>query len=278
MELTEPMAANVTASRSRGRGRTAPARLRQVVDMGAVMITAAVLWELTASTGWFGSALPGVGASAKALVGLAVESSFYQALGLTLTSWLLGLLLSILTGIPLGLLFGASRAATASVRLTVDFFRAVPPVVLIPLFLLVVGPTLQLKLLLIVSGAMWPLLIQSMHAIGEVDPVARETVRSMRLPWARRVLDLFVPSALPFLFTGVRLAAAFSLLFSLASELIADAPGIGREMGLAQFRNDMPTVFAYLMVAGALGVAINGGLMLVGRRVLAWHPSMRGAR
>jgi ABC-type nitrate/sulfonate/bicarbonate transport system permease component len=165
------------------------------------------------------------------------------------------------------------RAVTAS---TVEFLRPIPSVALIPLAVLLYGTALQSTLLLVVYAAFWQVLVQVLYGVADVDPVADETARSYRLgPWAR-VRYVLWPTALPYVFTGVRLAAAVALVLAVTTELIIGSPGLGAEIGVAQSSNAVPTMYALIVVTGLLGVGINIAARLAERRLLAWHQSVRG--
>lgn len=264
-------------TRSRGRqGGGVVRRLRPAGDTTLAMLLTVLAWELVSRSGWFGAALPPVSDTFAALRNAVSDDQFAEALWSTVAGWFTGLVIACVIAIPAGLVVGSSNFLARSTRLTVDFLRTIPPVVYIPLLLLTFGATPDLKVVLIVLGAVWPLFVQSTYAIREVDPLARDGARAMRLGPVLRARSVLLPSALPFLFTGLRVAASFSLLFALAAELLGGAPGIGRQMALAQIAGDSALAFAYLLVSGALGVAINVLMLIAQRRVLAWHPSVRG--
>ena len=234
------------------------------------------VWQLLSNSGALApDIIPSPGAIGVSLVGVVGEPEFWHALGLTLLSWALGLLVSICVAVPVGLLLGASELGYRSCRFTIDFLRTIPPVALVPLALLLYGATTQMKLVLVVLGAVWPLLLQSMYGVHQVDLVARETARSYRLgPWLRTAF-VIVPSAAPFVFTGVRIAATMALLLTIGAEVIGGAPGLGAAIALAQTASDIPRLFALVAASAALGVLINSLLARVERRVLSWHVSQR---
>lgn len=152
---------------------------------------------------------------------------------------------------------------------------AIPPVALVPLALLLYGATTQMKLVLVVLGAVWPLLLQSMYGVHQVDPVAIQTARSYRLGRWLRTAFVILPSTAPFVFTGIRIAATMALLLTIGAEVIGGAPGLGAAMATAQTVSDIPRLFALAATSAVLGVLINTVLARVERRVLSWHVSQR---
>jgi ABC-type nitrate/sulfonate/bicarbonate transport system permease component len=222
------------------------------------------------------SYLPPTSRIASALVAEAGTGSFWSAVADTLIGWALGLLIAVVAGVVVGVVIGSVpllRALTAS---TVEFLRPIPSVALIPLAVLLYGTALQSTLLLVVYAAFWQVLVQVLYGVADVDPVADETARSYRLGAWARVRYLLWPTALPYVFTGVRLAAAVALVLAVTTELIIGSPGLGAEIGVAQSSNAVPTMYALIVVTGLLGVAINLAARLAERKLLAWHQSVRG--
>jgi ABC-type nitrate/sulfonate/bicarbonate transport system permease component len=219
--------------------------------------------------------LPPTSRIAGALADEAATGEFWAALGDTLTGWAIGLVIAVTAGVLGGVVIGSVpllRAATAS---TVEFLRPIPSVALIPLAVLLYGTDLRSTLLLVVYAAFWQVFVQVLAGVADVDPIAEETARSYRLgPWAR-IRYLIWPTALPYVFTGVRLAAAVALILAVTTELVIGAPGLGAQIGIAQSSGAVPVMYALTVVTGLVGVAINLTARAAERRMLAWHQSVR---
>lgn len=264
--------AGLLGARTRRRLRAAPAQIAVV----ALVLTA---WQAAVATDVLDERdVPAPNTVAAALVDLGGSPEFWSALGATLAGWSIGLTMAILIAVPIGLLLGCSEICYRSCRFTIDFLRTVPPVAIVPLALLLYGATLEMKLLLIVLGSVWPLLMQSMYGVQHIDPVTRETSRSYRLGRPLRVAFLILPGAAPFIGTGIRIAATMALLLTIGAELIGGAPGIGNSIGESQISADVPQLFALIFVSAALGIACNAALVRLERRVLRWHPAHRPVR
>lgn len=204
------------------------------------------------------------------------DGAFWTALGDTLTGWALGLAIAVGAGIVAGVVLSVVpylREATAS---TIEFLRPIPSVALIPLAVLLYGTGLRSVLLLVVYASFWQVLIQVLYGVQDVDPVAEETARSYGLGTWARVRHVLWPTALPYVMTGVRLAAAVALILAITAELIIGAPGLGARIAVAQTSQAVPEMYALIVVAGVLGLLINVGARSVERRALAWHQSVRG--
>ncbi|MDH6606122.1 ABC-type nitrate/sulfonate/bicarbonate transport system permease component [Streptomyces sp. SAI-208] len=204
------------------------------------------------------------------------DGAFWTALGDTLTGWALGLAIAASAGIVVGVVVSVVpylREATAS---TIEFLRPIPSVALIPLAVLLYGSELRSVLLLVVYAAFWQVLVQTVYGVQDVDPVADETARSYGLGTWARVRHVLWPTALPYVMTGVRLAAAVALILAITGELVIGAPGLGARIAVAQNSQAVPEMYALIVVTGLLGLLINVGARTVERRALSWHQSVRG--
>ncbi|QNE21343.1 ABC transporter permease [Kribbella qitaiheensis] len=217
-------------------------------------------------------------AVADALWNMLGTAEFWSTLGSTVRTWVTGLLVSIAIAIPVGLVLGGSDLLYRLFRVAIDFLRTIPPIVLLPLALLVYGATQQTALLVIVFGSVWPLLLQTMYGVHQVDPVAKDVAQAYCLRRHEVVFDLVVPSAAPFIATGIRIAATMSLLLTIGTELLGGVPGIGSKIAIAQTQYaTIPTMYAYVVAATALGVVLNLLMMRLERRALSWHAAHRTA-
>ncbi|WP_411149907.1 ABC transporter permease [Streptomyces sp. A30] len=213
---------------------------------------------------------------ADALADELADSAFWSALGDTLTGWALGLAIAACAGVVAGVVISVVpylREATAS---TIEFLRPIPSVALIPLAVLLYGSELRSVLLLVVYASFWQILIQTLYGVQDVDPVAEETARSYGLGTWARVRHVLWPTALPYVMTGLRLAAAVALILAITAQLVIGAPGLGARIAVAQNSQAVPEMYALIVVTGLLGLLINVGARAVERRALAWHQSVRG--
>jgi ABC-type nitrate/sulfonate/bicarbonate transport system permease component len=260
-------------SRSRSAGRR-PDALRPAVDKVVAVVAVIAAWQLASWAGVIDTrSIASPAQIVGELAGFPGDPAFWPALGATLQGWAIGLVLSVAIALPVGLALGSSEIAYRSCRFTIDFVRTIPPVALVPLALLIYGATLEMKVVLVVLGACWPVLLQTMSGVHQVDPVSRETARSYRLDRARTIVWVVVPGASPFIATGVRIAATMALILTIGSELIGGAPGLGQQIGLAEVATDVSRMYALIVVCAALGVLVNAVLARAEGRVMSWHVS-----
>jgi ABC-type nitrate/sulfonate/bicarbonate transport system permease component len=248
----------------------------RIAYRAAATVLALALWQLAVVSGVVSAAAVAAPTDiARAAGSLVASHAFGAALLETIASWAQGLLVSLLIALPIGLVLGSSDLAYRMSRFTIDFLRTIPPVALIPLVLLVYGATPKMAFVLIVFGSTWPVLLQAMYGVHQVDPAARDVARAYRLRRRDRIRFLIVPSAAPFIATGIRLAATISLLLAIGAELLGGAPGIGAAITLQEQNGDIPQMWAYIVLSAALGVIVNLTLIGLERRILTWHPAQR---
>jgi ABC-type nitrate/sulfonate/bicarbonate transport system permease component len=222
------------------------------------------------------SVVPSATGVAAGAAGLAVDAEFWVMLQLTLSSWAAGLALAFALAVPLGLLIGTSRFLDESTRAVIEFLKPIPPIALIPLGLLLWGPSTTMKLTLIVFGALWPLLTQVLYGVRDIDQMTVAMSRTYHLGWLRTLTHVRVPAVLPFVLTGLRVSSAIALIVTVVTEMLGGVPGLGRGIMDAQSTNALPRMYALIVVTGLVGLLVNGGFRLVERRLLRWHPSQRG--
>ena len=236
-----------------------------------------VLWELVVRGGIVAeSNIPPASAALSELVSQLVDGAFWSAVGSTLQGWALGLAIAVALGIPLGLLIGSSRWAYRALRVPIEFLRPIPSVALIPLAVLIYGQDLQSKVFLAAFASFWPLLIQTIYGVQDVDPVATDTARSFGLGRAERMWRITVPSAVPYIATGIRISSAVALILAVTAELVIGAAGLGREINVARSGGNLEAMYALIVATGLLGWLLNLTATAGERRVLHWHPSQRG--
>jgi len=220
--------------------------------------------------------LPPATAIGRALLEELGDPAFWAALGDTLTAWAIGLGIAVAAGVVAGVVIGSVPVLRAFTASTIEFLRPIPSVALIPIAVLLFGSRIQSSLLLVVYASFWQVLIQVLHGVHDVDPVAEQTARSYRLGVWARVRHVTWPTALPYVLTGVRLAAAVALVLAITAELIIGVPGLGQRIGVAQSSGAVALMYALVVVTGVLGVLINLGARAVERWALSWHQSVRG--
>lgn len=201
------------------------------------------------------------------------DTAFLSDLWTTIRSWAIGLAIAVGGAVPLGVLLGSVPVLNTAVRAIVEFLRPIPSVALIPLVSLILGTGTRTEVTLIVYAAAWPVLFNTIYGLQDVDPVAKETVRAYGFSGFAVIRLVSLPSAAPFIATGVRLAAAIALILAVGTEILSGfGDGLGVFIAQAQQSVDGTTdVLAGTLWAGALGLVINLLLVRGERRLFRWH-------
>lgn len=247
-----------------------------VLGAGGIVLFLAI-WELSSRTGLVNPTYfpPATEVLARLVTDL-TTGSFWESFGHTMTSWAIGLAISAVAATAVGFIIGGSKMLRRATHSTIEFLRPIPSVALIPLAVLLFGISIESSLLLIVYASFWQILIQVLYGTADVDSVAMDTARSYGLGWWARVRHVVWPTTLPYLITGLRLAAAVALVLAITAELVIGTPGLGKEIELNRSGGSVVPMYALVLATGLIGVVINIGMRLVEKRVLRWHSSVRG--
>ncbi|MFI9588712.1 ABC transporter permease [Nonomuraea sp. NPDC052265] len=209
---------------------------------------------------------------------LLADPVFLEGLATTLTNWALGLLVSIAVAVPLGVLLGAVPPVERAIRPLLEFMRPIPSVAIIPLAILLIPVDGLMKVSVIVYASMWPILINTLYGMQDVDPLAKESLRSFGFGRLAVLARVSLPSAAPFVATGIRIAAGIALVLAVSAELLAGGTaGIGVYTIQAGSGNRMDLIMAATFWAGAFGVFANLVLLAGERRLFRWHRVRMGA-
>jgi ABC-type nitrate/sulfonate/bicarbonate transport system permease component len=189
-----------------------------------------------------------------------------------------GYLLAVLIGVGVGVLIGERRRLRATVEPVLEFFRAVPPPVLVPVIVLFAGIGDGMKVIVIVSGCVWPILLNTVEGVRAVDSVLIDTARSYRIGGLARLRKLVLPSAGPQIVTGMRQALSIAIILMVISEMFAASNGLG--FAIVQFQRSfaIPEMWSGIILLGLLGFLLSELFRLAERRVLAWYYGLREAQ
>lgn len=219
--------------------------------------------------------LPGPVVVLAKVVDLLARPALWTDLRITMTAWAIGVGTAVVAAVGLGLLLGSNTFLRRATRSTIEFIRPIPSVALIPVVVLLFGFEITSTVVLVIKAALWPTLIQTMYGVVDVDPVASETARSYRFGPFARARYVVLPTALPYMLTGIRLSCAIGLILAITAELVIPAPGLGSQIGLAEASGASDQLYALIVITGAIGVLLNVGVRQVEKRVLHWHASVR---
>lgn len=180
-------------------------------------------------------------------------------------------------GIGTGLLIGRFRSLRAVVEPVLEIFRAIPPPVMVPLLVALAGIDDAMKILVIVFGCVWPILLNTVDGVRAVDPVMVDACRVYGVRGVARVRALTLPAASPQIMAGLRQALSIGIILMVISEMFAASNGIGFTVVQFQRTFALPQMWTGILVLGLLGVALSLLFRAAERRVLAWYHGLRQA-
>jgi NitT/TauT family transport system permease protein len=214
-------------------------------------------------------------AVARAAVDMVADGSLIRALGQSLSVLAAGFVIGTVIGIALGLLAGRSTVAAALLELPVNALYATPMVALIPVLVLWFGFGVTSKIVVVTLFVVFPVLINTMRGVREVDARLVEVARTFCSSERRLWFDLILPSALPFIVTGIRLAIGRALIGVIVAEFYTAFAGLGYL--IVDNANTFKTarVFVPIVVLMALGVALTALLEWAEGRVAPWQKATR---
>ncbi len=255
-----------------------PARWRARLKGLAVPVAGLLLLEIAVRIGWVQSyQMP-----APSEIGSTLTDLADGALWKHISASLLRVLSGFAIGASLALVFaawvGLSREAEAYLEPTFAGLRSIPSLAWVPLLLLWLGIGETSKIVLIAIGAFFPVYLNGVAAIRGIDRKLVEVGRMYRFSQRQMILHLFLPAALPGLFTGLRSGLSLAWMFLVAAELIAATKGLGYLLSDGRETSRPDIVLAAIIVLALLGKLSDGVLAMLEKRWLAWRDTFKGDR
>jgi NitT/TauT family transport system permease protein len=229
------------------------------------------LWEVLPRLGWVDATfLPPFSEVLRTLAATLASGELLTHLWASAARALGGFAIAIIIGVPLGLLLGWYRTLADVLNPLLEIFRNTAPLALLPVFVLVLGMGETSKVSMVVYSCVWPIILNTVTGVRNVDPLLLRSARSMGLSPLRLFYKVVLPASVPTVFTGVRVAGAYSILVLIAAEMVGAKAGLGYMVNYSQFTFEIPKMYAGIITLSLLGLAFNHALTLVERRLTAW--------
>lgn len=259
-------------------GQAKPVQQKVLFGRITVLAVLIIAWEISAHVrSDIRSSFPTFSGTIKAFIELWTDRDIASALLSTIGATIVATVLCSVLGIIIGVPIASKPFARRSTQFIVDFCRNIPSLAVIPIFLLIMGSTQEMKIALIVAVGIWPVLIQVILGIQNVDASLVVTAKSFQIPYWRRLLYIVLPAATPYIATGIRICISISLLLAIGAELIVGIPGLGREMLISQQAGDSSRTFAIILLSGLIGVVLNAITLRLEKKYLYWFYLPREA-
>jgi ABC-type nitrate/sulfonate/bicarbonate transport system permease component len=199
------------------------------------------------------------------------EGQIWKPLEATATRMFFGWALASLAGVVLGAAIGSSRTARDYLEPLLEFMRPLPASAIIPVAILFLGLSQEMSIAVIAFGAVWPVLLASVHGFASISPQLLEVSATLRLSQLEFLRKIAIPAALPDILAGARVSLAISLILAVVTEMQASQPGLGQNILLAQRTFRSPELYAGVVTLGIIGFAVNHAIILFERRLLRWR-------
>lgn len=184
---------------------------------------------------------------------------------------LIGFVLAIIIGVVAGVLLGLLPRFEGTLRPLLEFFRATPGVALLPIAIIFLGIGDGMKIFMIATAAMWPILLNTIDGVRSVEPVLLSMARTYRIPLKDRIRFIYIPHAAPQIFAGARLALAIAAVVMVVTEMVGSPGGVGYFILDSQRTFKLLDMWTGIVVLGILGYLLNFGFRLMENRALGWY-------
>jgi ABC-type nitrate/sulfonate/bicarbonate transport system permease component len=199
------------------------------------------------------------------------DNTFVANMVPTLRRMLVGYALAAAVGISLGTLMGYWSGVYNRLTPLLEFLRPLPPVAVIPVFVLFLGIGDEMKIASVLFGAVWPVLLNTVDGVRGVHPTIVDVARMYQFKTIRTLRSVILPAAMPQIMAGLRTALAISLIVALVSEMIGATEGLGLFIVLSQRSFRQTDMYAGVFLLAVLGYSLNRAFLLIESRLMAWH-------
>src|SRR5450631_815601 len=232
------------------------------------------LWQMIANQRLVSPVfLPGPDRAWASLVRGFTSGELWSKLSGTLQHMAYGWFAASIAGIALGAMIGSSRTMRSYVAPSLEFLRPLPVSAIIPVAIALLWLTESMALSVIAFGAIWPMLLATVHGFAAVEPRLYEVARSLQLSRLAVIFKIALPSASPDILSGMRLSLTVALILSVVCEILAGLDGLGHWVLLSARSFRSADLFAGVILLGAIGYLTAQGMSLAEKWLLKWRAS-----
>ncbi|MET8650864.1 ABC transporter permease [Nocardia aurea] len=248
--------------------RTAWRIAKPLVAIGAFLL----LWQFAPQVGLVDQVfLPPFTTVAQAFIDLVQSGEMWTHVSASLNRSLSGFALALVIAVPLGIAIAWYKPVADLLNPILELFRNTAALALLPVFVLILGIGETSKVALVVYASVFPILLNTITGVRTVDPLLIKSAVSLGLTPIRLFQKVILPAAIPSIFTGLRMAAASSILVLLAAEMVGARAGLGYLITAAQQNFQIPNMYAGILAISLLGLSFNGLLVTLERRFSRWR-------
>jgi NitT/TauT family transport system permease protein len=204
---------------------------------------------------------------------LLISGDLTDHLVASLTRSFAGFFLAILVSIPLGLAIGWWKPVAQYLNPLLETFRNTAALAILPVFILLLGLGETSKIAIVFYACIFPLLLNTISGVRNVDPLLIKSARSMGLSPVSLFRKVIIPASVPTIFVGIRQAGAGSILVLVAAEMVGAKSGLGYLVQYTQFSFQIPEMYAGIITISIIGLIINYLLVLAEKKLTAWKQT-----
>ena len=268
VEMNEPAPVNPAATRGR---RIAALWRTRWLGVGFIVFLLA-LWELAAASGTVPSmSFPRMSAVLATWWEIIISGELFGELLPSILRMFAGYFIGIAVGIALGLLMGYFRFFYSLLEPFTEMLRPIPSPAYLPIVILFLGIDDEMKVFMIAFASLFPVLLNTYSGVRSVDPIQLQTARTFGVAGWKLLWHVVLPSASPFIFTGMRVSLAVALIVMVISEMVAASSGIGYFILSAERGFKIREMFAGVLTLAVVGYVLNRVFVAIENKVLGWH-------
>jgi NitT/TauT family transport system permease protein len=244
---------------------------RRLFTRSGAIVAFIALWEIAPRIGLAEPAfLPPFTEVLKTGWELARNGQLESHIAASLSRSLIGFGVAIAYAVPLGLAIGWFKRLADVLSPLLEVFRNTAPLALLPVFLLLLGIGEPSKIALVIYSCSWPILLNTISGVRNVDPLLIKSAKTMGLSPVDLLRKVVLPASIPSVFVGIRLAGAYSLLVLVAAEMVGAKAGLGYLIIYSQYNFQIPHMYVGILTTTVLGVGFTQLLIAVERRLSGW--------
>ncbi|QSE90246.1 ABC transporter permease [Rhodococcus pseudokoreensis] len=244
----------------------------RILKPSIAIVAFLALWEIAPRVGLVDEVfLPPFSTVIEAFFDLLQSGELWQHVSASISRALIGFFVAIVIAIPLGIAIAWYRPVSDFLNPILELFRNTAALALLPVFILILGIGEESKIALVIYACTFPILLNTISGVRTVDPLLIKSASSLGLSPVRLFQKVVLPAAVPTIFTGIRMAAASSILVLIAAEMVGAKAGLGYLITASQFNFQIPNMYAGIVAISVLGLTINAVLVLIERRLSRWR-------
>ncbi|MFC6334383.1 ABC transporter permease [Paenibacillus septentrionalis] len=245
--------------------------LQKLIKQSIILLLFLVAWEVAPRIGLVDPAFfPAFSEVAAAWWNMLISNELFSHFSASITRSIAGFGLAIALAIPLGLVIGWYPIARDLLNPILELFRNTAALALLPVFILLLGIGETSKIAIVFFACTWPILLNTIAAVRNVDPMLIKSARSMNISSFALFYKVILPASIPTMFTGIRMAGTGAILVLIAAEMVGAKEGLGYFITYSQYNFMIPEMYAGILTISILGLIINYSLLALEKRLSRW--------